>query len=74
MIQRYELTCYFRGIHEPIYTTISQVDWKSTCRLYRHFGANSDGAAWFLICTSLISQQEQAEVCRDLISHSFGAG
>lgn len=26
-------------------------------RLYRHFGANSDGAAWFLICTSLISQQ-----------------
>ena len=25
-------------------------------RLYRHFGANSDGAAWFLICTSLISQ------------------
>jgi hypothetical protein len=26
-------------------------------RLYRHFGANSDSAAWFLICTSLISQQ-----------------
>jgi hypothetical protein len=26
-------------------------------RLYRHFGANSDCAAWFLICTSLISQQ-----------------
>jgi hypothetical protein len=26
-------------------------------RPYRHFGANSDGAAWFLICTSLISQQ-----------------
>jgi hypothetical protein len=26
-------------------------------RLYRHFGVNSDGAAWFLICTSLISQQ-----------------
>jgi hypothetical protein len=25
-------------------------------RLYRHFGANSDGAAWFPICTSLISQ------------------
>ena len=25
-------------------------------RLYRHFGANSDGAAWFLICTGLISQ------------------
>ena len=25
-------------------------------RLYRHFGANSDSAAWFLICTSLISQ------------------
>ena len=24
--------------------------------LYRHFGANSDGAACFLICTSLISQ------------------
>jgi hypothetical protein len=28
-------------------------------RLYRHFGANSDGAAWFLICTSLISQHYQ---------------
>jgi hypothetical protein len=28
--QRYKLTCYFRGIHEPIYTTMSQVDWKST--------------------------------------------
>jgi hypothetical protein len=28
-------------------------------RLYRHFGANSDGAAWFLICTSLISQHQQ---------------
>jgi hypothetical protein len=27
-------------------------------RLYRHFGANSDSAAWFLICTSLISQQK----------------
>jgi hypothetical protein len=25
--------------------------------LYRHFGANSDEAACFLICTSLISQQ-----------------
>ena len=25
--------------------------------LYRHFGANSDGAACFLICTSLISRQ-----------------
>ena len=25
--------------------------------LYRHCGANSDGAACFLICTSLISQQ-----------------
>ena len=25
--------------------------------LYRHLGANSDGAACFLICTSLISQQ-----------------
>ncbi|KAJ5481461.1 hypothetical protein N7475_000273 [Penicillium sp. IBT 31633x] len=24
----------------------------------RHFGANSDGAAWFLICTSLILQHE----------------
>jgi hypothetical protein len=24
--------------------------------LYRHLGANSDGAAWFLICTSLRSQ------------------
>jgi hypothetical protein len=30
-------------------------------RLYRHFGANSDGAAWFLICTSLISQHEVLE-------------
>ena len=30
VVQRYELTCYLRGIHEPIYTTISQVDWKST--------------------------------------------
>jgi hypothetical protein len=29
-------------------------------RLYRHTGADSDGAAWFLICTSLISQQKQA--------------
>ena len=28
--QRYELTCYFRVIHEPLYTTMSQVDWKST--------------------------------------------
>jgi hypothetical protein len=28
-------------------------------RLYRHFEANSDGAAWFLICTSLISQQKE---------------
>jgi hypothetical protein len=27
--------------------------------LYRHLGANSDDAAWFLICTSLISQQIQ---------------
>jgi hypothetical protein len=26
--------------------------------LYRHFGANSDEAACFLICTSLISQQK----------------
>jgi hypothetical protein len=25
--------------------------------LYRHFGANSDGVACFLICTSLTSQQ-----------------
>ncbi|OJJ78987.1 MFS transporter [Aspergillus glaucus CBS 516.65] len=25
-------------------------------RPYRHFGADSDGAAWFLICTSFISQ------------------
>ena len=28
-------------------------------RLYRHFGANSDGAAWFLICTSLTSQHAE---------------
>ena len=26
VVQRYELTYYFRGIHEPIYTTMSQVD------------------------------------------------
>ena len=25
---------------------------------YTYFGINSDGSAWFLICTSLISQQE----------------
>jgi hypothetical protein len=24
---------------------------------YRYLGINSDGSAWFLICTSLISQQ-----------------
>lgn len=28
-------------------------------RLYKHFGANSDSAAWFLICTSFISQQSR---------------
>jgi hypothetical protein len=26
---------------------------------YRYLGINSDGSAWFLICTSLISQQHQ---------------
>ena len=31
-------------------------------RLYGHFGANSDSAAWFLICTSLISQQRRSVV------------
>ena len=27
---------------------------------YTYFGINSDGSAWFLICTSLISQQYPA--------------
>ena len=54
---------YSRAKDEVIYTTRSQVDCKSTwfCNqlgcLYRPFGANSDGAAFFLICTSLIWQQ-----------------
>jgi hypothetical protein len=30
VVQRYELTYYLRGKHEAIYTTIGQVDWKST--------------------------------------------
>ena len=30
VVQRYELTYYFRGIHEPMYTTMSQVDFQST--------------------------------------------
>jgi hypothetical protein len=30
VVQRYELAYYFRGINEPIYITLSQVDWKST--------------------------------------------
>lgn len=25
---------------------------------YRHLGINSDSSAWFLVCTSLISQQK----------------
>ena len=33
-----------------------QVDWKSTW-FFVYIGINSDGSAWFLICTSLISQQ-----------------
>jgi hypothetical protein len=31
--------------------------------LYRHLGANSDGAACFLICTGLISQQVTLQPC-----------
>ena len=40
---------YSRWEDEAIYTTRSQVDFQTTCCLYRHFGSNSDGAACFLI-------------------------
>ncbi|KAJ9481798.1 hypothetical protein VN97_g11661 [Penicillium thymicola] len=52
---------YSRGKDEVIYKTRSD---QLGC-LYRPFGANSDGAACFLICTSLISQQSQlSRECR----------
>jgi hypothetical protein len=56
VVQRNELTYYFRGIHKPIYTAMSEVHYESTCCPYRHHGADSDGAAWFLIYNSFQSQ------------------
>jgi hypothetical protein len=57
VIQRYGLSFILEGkvrlyIQHGAKLIVNQL----SC-LYRHFGANSDGVACFLICTSLISQQ-----------------
>jgi hypothetical protein len=57
VVPRYELCFILEGkmrlyIQHGAKLIVNQLD----C-LYRHFGANSDCAACFLICTSLISQQ-----------------
>ena len=41
-----------------IYTTKSKLIENQLGSLYRHLVIDSDGAGWFLICTSLISQQK----------------
>lgn len=64
-VQRYELSCYFRWIHEPLYIQqLAKLISNQLGRLYRLFGANFDGAAWFLICTSLISYRNKLKMYR----------
>jgi hypothetical protein len=44
--------------HDAIYIQQEgQVDWNQLGCSYRWLGISSDGSAWFLICSSLISQQ-----------------
>ena len=45
----------FRGKHEAIYNEKIKLSSNQLDASYRHLGINSDGSAWFLICTSLRS-------------------
>ena len=59
VVQRYELNCaivYSEGNMRLYIRREDQVDFQSTW-FFVYIGINSDGSAWFLICTSLISQQ-----------------
>jgi len=55
-ISKEDWFCLFRGKHDTIYTTRRSSWFLIIYSSYTYFGINSDGSAWFLICTSLISQ------------------
>jgi hypothetical protein len=56
VVQKYELCFILEGKMRLYIQHGAKLIYNQLGCLYRHFGANSDGAACFLICTSLISQ------------------
>ena len=58
VVQRYELYFNSEGnMRLYIYSEKVKLISNQLGSSYTFFGINSDGSAWFLICTSLISQQ-----------------
>ncbi|KAJ9481345.1 hypothetical protein VN97_g12139 [Penicillium thymicola] len=56
VVQRYEIDFFISEGYMSLYIQqLAKLISNQLGRLCRHFGANSEGAAWFLICTSLIS-------------------
>jgi hypothetical protein len=57
VLQRYILCFYWEGNNRLyIYNVKNKLIYNQLGSSYRFIGINSDGSAWFLICTSLISQ------------------
>jgi hypothetical protein len=58
VVQRYQLSYFSEGnIRLYIYNEKIKLISNQLSSFYRYLVINSDGSAWFLICTSLISQQ-----------------
>ena len=75
VVQRYEL-CYFfqRETSGYIYNEKIKLISNQLGSPYTYFGINSDGSAWFLICTSLISQQVWVAMAQLLLCESWMGG